>query len=55
MKSTFGIRPEEVLAISAKTGAGIEEVLHAITSRVPPPSGSLTAATKALLFDSSSV
>jgi translation factor GUF1, mitochondrial len=53
MKVTFGIRPEDVLAISAKTGAGINEVLYAIISRIPPPTGSMTAPTKALLFDSS--
>jgi hypothetical protein len=55
MKSTFGIDPNDVLAISAKTGIGMEDVLQAIVSRIPPPTGSLESPTKALLFDSSLV
>jgi translation elongation factor EF-4 len=53
MKATFGVKPEDVFAISAKTGVGIEDVLQAIITRIPPPSGTLNAPTKTLLFDSS--
>ena len=31
------IAPEEVLAVSGKTGAGVDELLEAIVNRVPPP------------------
>jgi translation elongation factor EF-4 len=55
MKATFGIEPEEVLCISAKTGLGVGEVLETIIERVPPPEGSITKPLKCLLFDSSCV
>src|SRR4051812_41198689 len=48
-----GGKPEDVLRISAKTGAGVAEVLDAIVERIPPPSGEPDAAPRALVFDSS--
>ena len=47
-----GEDPERVLRISAKTGAGIEEVLDAIVERMPAPSGEPDAPARALVFDS---
>jgi translation elongation factor EF-4 len=52
MQSTFGIKPEDILHISAKTGQGVESVLTAIVDRIPSPSGLANAPLKALLFDS---
>jgi len=49
----IGDDPEHVLRISAKTGAGVEDVLDAIVERVPPPSGDPEAPARALIFDSS--
>lgn len=53
MQSIFGINPEDVIPISAKTGSGVQDVLRAIIERVPPPVGSTSDPLKAFLFDSS--
>ena len=48
----IGASHEELLAISAKTGAGVEDVLEAVVQRTPPPGGDPAAAPRALIFDS---
>ncbi|MFL5943045.1 MAG: translation elongation factor 4 [Gaiellaceae bacterium] len=49
----LGDDPTHVLRISAKTGAGVAEVLDAIVERVPPPAGDPESPARALVFDSS--
>ncbi len=44
---------DRVVRISAKTGAGVEEVLDAIVERIRPPAGDADAPARALIFDSS--
>jgi GTP-binding protein LepA len=49
----IGDAPERVLRVSAKSGAGVAEMLDAIVERVPPPAGDPNGPARALVFDSS--
>src|SRR6201994_1095363 len=48
----IGCDPSEVLRVSAKTGEGVEHLLHEIVRLVPPPAGDPDAPARALIFDS---
>ncbi|SHF72484.1 GTP-binding protein LepA [Salegentibacter echinorum] len=48
----LGCTREEVIPASAKTGLGIEEILKAIITKIPAPSGKIDAPLRALIFDS---
>jgi GTP-binding protein LepA len=48
-----GVEPADVFRLSAKTGVGTAELLDAVISWVPPPSGDAGGPLRALVFDSS--
>src|SRR5690349_13445439 len=48
----IGCDPSEVLRVSAKTGEGVEHLLHEIVRLVPPPAGDPDAPARAMIFDS---
>jgi GTP-binding protein LepA len=47
----LGLDSSEAVLVSAKTGAGVDELFEAIVKRLPPPSGSVAAPLRALIFD----
>ncbi len=50
--NTLGIDPEEILAVSGKTGQGVPELFEALIDRIPAPSGNPAGPLRALIFDS---
>jgi len=48
----IGCKDEEIIPASAKTGLGIDDILHAIVERVPAPKGDVNAPLQAMIFDS---
>lgn len=49
---TFGFKSEEIIKVSAKTGAGIPELVSAIIEKVPAPEDKKDDKLKCLIFDS---
>ncbi len=47
---TLGIKPEETLLVSAKTGQGVKELIEEVIKRVPPPAGNPENNLRALIF-----
>jgi GTP-binding protein LepA len=52
IEDVIGIDASDAVMISAKTGLGIDEVLEAVVTRLPPPQGERDAPLKAMLVDS---
>ncbi|HVM01568.1 MAG TPA: translation elongation factor 4 [Acidimicrobiales bacterium] len=53
IEKVLGIPADSILRISAKTGAGVPELLDAVVERIPAPAGDPDAPLRALIFDSS--
>ncbi|MCA9320248.1 MAG: translation elongation factor 4 [Planctomycetes bacterium] len=52
IETVLGLPGDDVEHISAKTGAGVKELLDKIVSRIPPPQGDPDAPLQTLIFDS---
>ncbi|RPE08294.1 elongation factor 4 [Chitinophaga lutea] len=48
----IGVKDEDILLASGKSGIGIEEILEAIVTRIPAPKGNVDEPLQALIFDS---
>ncbi len=51
IQAVIGIPAEEVLAVSARTGEAVDQVLEAVVGRMPAPGGDGDAPLRALIFD----
>ncbi len=52
IEDVIGIDAGEAIAISAKTGMGIDDVLEQVVAKVPPPRGQVAAPLRAMIIDS---
>ena len=52
IEDVIGLPAQDAIAVSAKTGTGMEDVLEAVIAELPPPAGDENAPLKALLVDS---
>ncbi|MCE9633565.1 MAG: translation elongation factor 4 [Methylophilales bacterium] len=52
IEDVIGVEAIDAVRCSAKTGAGVEDVLEAVISKIPPPKGDPDSPLKALIIDS---
>jgi GTP-binding protein LepA len=52
IEKAVGLPADDALAVSAKTGQGVADILEAVVHRLPPPLGDAEAPLQALIFDS---
>src|SRR3546814_9060028 len=52
IEQVLGIPADQILRISAKSGAGVDELLDAVVERIPAPTGDAKEPLQALIFDS---
>jgi GTP-binding protein LepA len=52
IEEVIGLDASNAVLTSAKAGIGIQEVLEAVVTRIPPPKGDIDAPLKAMLIDS---
>ena len=52
IEKSVGLDATDAIAVSAKTGQGVPDILEAVVNRLPPPLGDPEAPLQALIFDS---
>ncbi len=52
IEKAVGLPADDALAVSAKTGQGVADILEAVVHRLPQPKGDAEAPLQALIFDS---
>jgi GTP-binding protein LepA len=52
IEEIIGLDADDAVLVSAKTGAGVEDVLEEVIQRIPPPGGDADAPLKVLIVDS---
>jgi len=52
IEDVIGIDAENAIPCSAKTGVGIDDILEAVITRMPPPKGKVDAPLRAMIIDS---
>ncbi len=52
IEEAIGLDATDAVTCSAKTGAGVENILEAIVKKIPPPEGDENKSLQALIFDS---
>ncbi|UCE41905.1 MAG: elongation factor 4 [Candidatus Aminicenantes bacterium] len=52
LESIIGLKSDDAILASAKTGCGVDEIFSSIVENIPPPAGDPDAPLKALLIDS---
>lgn len=51
VEQVLGLDASEAIFTSAKTGAGIDDLLQAVVKKIPPPTGDPNAKLRALIYD----
>ncbi|HEU5328238.1 MAG TPA: translation elongation factor 4 [Thermomicrobiales bacterium] len=52
VQNFVGLLDDEVVRASAKSGLGVDDILEALVTKLPPPSGDASKPLRALIFDS---
>lgn len=52
IEDIIGLDAHDAIKVSAKSGLGVNDVLEALVSRIPPPEGEINAPLQALIIDS---
>jgi GTP-binding protein LepA len=52
VQNFVGLLDDEIVRASAKSGLGVDEILEALVTKLPPPTGDASLPLRALIFDS---